>query len=799
MILEKYRACTRYPVLTPFCVLGASILAVHLFAAEPEKTAIAQIGSVKPEIFEVEPRGIQIGTTNRFKVTGTNLIGVTELKLHNSKLSGALLNSPEGTSNSVWLEIAAASDIPRGTYEISVKNTNAESSRLKLHVDDLPQYSSTAVESGAKSKPIFKLPISVWGVIDRPGEADEIAFEADAGDSLVFDLAAKSIGSKASVLLTLLDDHGSVLASNSGLDNDDPLLQFRILNKGKYHLRIADRTDAGSKDHFYRVSVGNFPMVIGVFPLGIPANQETDVQLIGFNLPTGKMARIKAGAPGELEVPIEPKFHTRRLFKVVVNEGPEFVEHEPNENLSNATHVAIGSAIDGRIDLRPGQQADTDLYEFEGRRDQTIVLETDAARRGSPIDTKIEVLDAQGKPVERLLLEAVRDSHVTFRSVDSNAEDLRVENWQEMELNQLMYLQGEVCKIYRMPQGPDSGFQFYSSGGKRRNYFDTSPVAHALEEPAYIVEPHPPGSASVPNGLPVFTIYYANDDDADRILGSDSKLLFTPPLDGKYFVRVGDTRGNGGERFVYRLLLYDAKPDFKVTITGVEPTIAAGAGKEFIATATRIDGFDGDIRLEISGLPKGFSALTPLVIQAGHLVAKGTINAAADATAPSESEATSAKVTATAMIHGQTTTREVNGFGKMTLASKPKLFVAVEPYDEAQTNFVERSNSAKPLEITIAPGQSIPAWLKIKRNGHDDLVTFTLESLPHGVIVDNIGLNGVLIPKGQDARRIFLTAAKWVPEVDRLFYAKAVQAESPTSLPILLHVRKLPNLSQKTP
>jgi len=134
-------------------------------------------------------------------------------------------------------------------------------------------------------------------------------------------------------------------------------------------------------------------------------------------------------------------------------------------------------------------------------------------------------------------------------------------------------------------------------------------------------------------------------------------------------------RGNGGERFVYRLLLYDAKPDFKVTITGVEPTIAAGAGKEFIATATRIDGFDGDIRLEISGLPKGFSALTPLVIQAGHLVAKGTINAAADATAPSESEATSAKVTATAMIHGQTTTREVNGVGKMTLASKPKLFV----------------------------------------------------------------------------------------------------------------------------
>src|SRR4029077_1406169 len=160
------------------------------------------------------------------------------------------------------------------------------------------------------------------------------------------------------------------------------------------------------------------------------------------------------------------------------------------------------------------------LFKFHAHAGQNLVVETDAARRGSPIDTKIEILDAEGKPVERLLLQAVRDSHITFKNIDSNTDDLRVENWQEMELNQLMYLQGEVCKIFRMPQGPDSGFQFYNVGNKRRNYFDTSPVAHALDEPAYIVEPHPPGTILVPNGLPVFTVYYSNDDEADRNLGS---------------------------------------------------------------------------------------------------------------------------------------------------------------------------------------------------------------------------------------------------------------------------------------
>src|SRR6266702_8821127 len=142
------------------------------------------------------------------------------------------------------------------------------------------------------------------------------------------------------------------------------------------------------------------------------------------------------------------------------------------------------------------------------------------------------------------------------------------------------------------------------------------------------------------------------------------------------------------------------------------------------------------------------------------------------------------------MIDGQPVTKQVNSLGKIKLGEKPKLFVALEPFEENATNFVERSPADKPLEITIAPGQTIPAWLKIKRNGHDDLVTFTVEGLPHGVIVDNIGLNGVLIPKDKNERQIFLTAAKWVPEQDRFCYAVENQAGRQTSLPVLLRVRK---------
>src|SRR5204863_4576119 len=225
-----------------------------------------------------------------------------------------------------------------------------------------------------------------------------------------------------------------------------------------------------------------------------------------------------------------------------------------------ATKINAPCAVAGRISAKE----DVDLFRFDAKAGQRLIIETTAAQRGSPIDTKIEVLHADGKPVERVMLQSVRNSAITFRGISSDTPDCRVENWEEMELNELLYMNGEVVRLFRAPQGPDSGFLFYTLNGKRRCYFDTSGTAHALDEPCYIVEPHPPGTKLVPNGLPAVTVFYANDDDADRKLGTDSRIHFVAPKDGSYLVRVTDTRGYFGDRFAYRLVVREAKPDFKV-------------------------------------------------------------------------------------------------------------------------------------------------------------------------------------------------------------------------------------------
>jgi len=669
-------------------------------------------------------------------------------------------------------------------------------------------------------------------------------------------------------------------------------------------------------------------------------------------------------------------------------------EAEPNDTPETANEVALPAIVSGTI-FKPGEdQPDADLFRFRTTAGARWILETDAAGGGSQLDSKIEVLHADGRPVQRVLLQAVRDSYITFRGIDGNSRDVRLHNWEEMKLNQYVYANGEVFKLFLAPRGPDSGFQLYPFTGSRRTYFDTTAIAHALHEPCYVVEPHPPGTTLIPNGLPQFSIHYVNDDDSLRQLGRDSRLTFTAPTDGQYLVRVTDVRDFGGPKYQYKLTLRRPQPDFRVTLQGTNPTVGAGSGKEFSLVVDRIDGFDGEVQVDITGLPPGFSATTPLVVEQGHRLAKGTINALPHAPKPTDANASASKVTATAIVGRKKITKKVNNFGRIALDYRPRLLVRLSPPGEPHVSLGERKwtvlepqsarsdggaelkvegdgsviaagkqpdkdtytivapvpkggvhsirletlgdkrlpgggpgragngnfaitgfsvtaavanqpdrakpikltsaesfysqpnwpvsdmldgkantgwavgyedrdmtfkvkqlggardhtayfklekpadwkpgtqltlkiesqsparqhnlgrfrisvtadpppplTAPKPPELVIAPGETITATLRVERSNFNQRVQFESLSLnlPHGVIIDNIGLNGVLIPEGQTERTIFLTAADWVPEQTRPFLLRANQEGQQTSWPMILHVRHPDQLAERSP
>jgi hypothetical protein len=535
-------------------------------------------------------------------------------------------------------------------------------------------------------------------------------------------------------------------------------------------------------------------VVTGAWPLAVPANAESELRLVGANLPADAAVRVKAGGEGELSVPIDAaRYRVRRDVKVLVSSLPQITEAEDNDTPATAQKMPAPGAANGRF----GVPGDVDHFRFSSRAGQGWAIETQAAQRGSPADTRIDVLHPDGRPVQRVVLRAVRDSYLTFRPVDANQGGGRFWHWQEMDLGQYLYMQGEVVKLFLAPQGPDSEWKFFTQGGKRRGYFDTSATAHPLDSPAYIVEAHPPGTALPPNGLPVFPLAYSNDDDADRKLGTDSKLLFTAPADGDYVVRVRDTRGAGGDRHVYRLIVRESAPDFRVSLDGVNPAVPVGSGVSFTARVDRIDGFEGPVTVEIRDLPEGFTVSTPLVIEAGHLEAKGTLFAAADCTSPTPEQRARVRIVARGAPRGREVEREVKGLGELSAAPPPRTLVWLEPDPEtagdaasADPRKARAEGSARRADgsITVKPGGRVSALLKVRRTGHNDRVTFDVENLPFGVIVDDIGLNGILIPEGAGERRIFLLCAAWAGEAERPAYARVREGPNPTSAPVTLRV-----------
>ncbi|MDA0590100.1 MAG: hypothetical protein O2820_10855 [Planctomycetota bacterium] len=472
----------------------------------------------------------------------------------------------------------------------------------------------------------------------------------------------------------------------------------------------------------------------------------------------------------------------------------EIAESEPNNTIDKATALTLPAKVKGRIH-REGDATDddVDLFRFDAKAGETWIFEVNAARSKSPLDSTIAILDSEGKPVPRVLLQAVRDSYIRFRGIDSDTKDCRLQNWAEMDLNQYLYMNGEVVKLWLWPRGPDSGYIFYEQSGKRVNFFDTTAMSHALQEPCYIVEPHAPGTKLIPNGLPTFPLNYENDDDPEREFGSDSRLTFTAPADGVYYVRLSDVRSFSGESFTYELTARAARPDFAVTLGGANPSVAAGSGKEFSVSTNRSDGYEGPIEIHIESLPPGFHATSPLIIQPGQFLAYGTINAAKDAPALTPENAKATRVIATATIDGRKVTHDVNNFGEIKLVEAPKFLVAIGPdtTDGADAKPPE-FGTGNPLELTISPGETITARVHIERSkDFKGRVGFEAiaQNLPHGVIVDNVGLSGLLIVEGTSQRQFFLTAADWVPETTRIFHLKS-REEAQTSWPIIVHVRK---------
>ena len=790
------------------------LLASSMAAAESADGHPTGSRTTPPTIESIAPRGVTTGATHTLIVEGYNLRRASSVYFSDSSVSGRVVEVTSVPDVPEPPRLGAAGLIssvdlgplpPRYRVEIELSvdaNADLGPIRFRLATDfgispegkvlvepeyyvaseDGQEQASDSDEGSPRNAP---LPAILAGVISEPGDEDYFAISVEAGQQLVFTEGGAKIGSKINPIIDLLTaDHSPVRLGRQERDRAGRAFAHRFEEAGNYVVRVSDYQRDGSKDHFYRLAVGGYPVVESAYPLGLRRGDSVTVALKGFNLGDGKLdVRGEPSWMDEHTVVVRPDTNEGRSFntvKLALGDHPEVEATGKNTAVATAQQVAAPVTINGRL------TADSHYYRFEAKKDQLVLVDVTAAQVGSRLDSVIDVLAADGRPIESATVRAVAVTYTDLFDHTSKQAEIRLQLSNDFDAGDYLMLGSEVMLVTRMPRQPDEGIALESfppiipgrptGGAVRLSSLGTSPQAHAKGTPMYKVQIHPPGAEFPPNGLPLVHLYHHNDDGRFPH-GRDSLLEFEAPADGEYLVRIRDTHGRSGEDFSYRLALRPPREDFRLSADPRAPNIPQGERVPVRVTAFRDDGFDGSIHVAVEDLPPGIHA-DDTVIPSGQMVATIMLHADTDSAIGA---AFPLKIRGTARIDGKWVTKSANPADTLQFVS------VTAPADIVITT--------DKREVVLEPGEDARIRVSVTRkNGFAGRVPVEVLNLPPHTDTPEVGLNRIMITEEENARTFSIRALPGAQPLEQLIYVSGIvetRSPQPTSFtaePIVLKI-----------
>lgn len=715
--------------------------------------AFAQTGTrmTPPTLRDISQRGIARGTTVELTVEGFNLAGAKRVLFSDPAVKGRIVRVKElpdlpdirlgsnGTAstvdlgplpprNQVTVEVEVDAEAAVGPVSFRVETPLGTSPEGTLLVE--PYYGeSPDKEPNDTIEGAFAvyLPSILTGAISKAGDVDHFQIRVKAGTTLAFENGGMAVGSTLQPVVGILDAEGKVL-QEYGYDGGREAVQFAhtFAKDGTYYVRVSDYEKSGRATHAYRIKVGEFGLISGVFPLGLQRGKTADITLEGVHLGEGK-SRVAGTASQEdpNAVFLRPETADGAAFqrlKLALNEEPEVMA----KGEAAAQTVAVPVTVNGRLSAAGSSHR----FRFAAKKGQELVLDVNARRLGSLLDSFIEVLDASGKRIEQAVVRPVVETFTTLRDHDSAQPGVRITHWNNIHVGDYMLMGQEVVRVAALPRTPDEDIRFENFMGQRRAFFNSSSEAQANDKAVYKVLMHPAGTMLPPNGLPL-TRLYAQNDDGGAGWGKDSFLRFTAPTDGEYIAVIRDVQGLGGDNYAYRLTVREPRPDFQLSVAPANPNVPKGGAIPLTVTAIRSDGFDGPITVTLENLPAGFTASTGTILP-GQNAAVIVLRAAADAVLA---------VPAPMLAMGKA--------GKLARAANPG--DALQLISLAPQADVQMTSETRVVEIE--PGGVATVTVKIVRNnGFGGRVPVDVLNLPPRTLLPSFGLNGVLLNEDETER-----------------------------------------------
>lgn len=393
----------------------------------------------QPRIASIFPVGAKAGTTVDVTALGTDLEDATALVFTHPGIKGDLIPPPPEPPadpkkkdppkkktpppTEAKFKVSVAADVPPGAYDVRVVNKYGVSNPRLFVVGDKLEVNEKEPNNDTAEAQKVELGTTINGIINNQVDVDYSSFAAKAGQRILIHCAASSIDSKLKPLVEVFAPDGKRLANARNYQDADALADVAIPADGEYLVRLTEFAhQAGSADHFYRLTIAAMPWIDAVYPPIVEPGKPANVTLFGRNLPGGKPVpgmtidgrpidslavtvtppvqpgqtqfRRRVDPPTGLQDSFEHRLPGSNAIPLYVAGGPVTLEKDADNNKPEAAEaIAVPCELAGRIEKR----YDRDWYSFTAKKDDKFTIELFADRIGSNMDGYLTIRNAANK------------------------------------------------------------------------------------------------------------------------------------------------------------------------------------------------------------------------------------------------------------------------------------------------------------------------------------------------------------------------------------------------------------------
>ena len=397
------------------------------------------------------------------KAAGITDEEIKEMEVYRKREADPKRQPNDQIAEELTLEITIDANAKPGKREMRVITPDSMSNPIWFHVGLWREVRETEPNDTKPDAAIgYMLPVVVNGQI-MPGDRDRFSFTARKGTRLVINAAvrdvmpylADAVPGWFQGTLVLYDAKGDELAYAGAFHyRQDPVIYFEVPEDGEYVVGIRDSIHRGREDFVYRLTLGELPFVTGIFPFGGRAGTEVAVELQGWNLVETQLnvrAVVNRNRPIRwYSIPQTDKVSID--FPLRIDMTSEVLDQEPNNDRETAQEVTLPIIVNGRID----KPDDVDVFRFDAHG--KLVAEVFARRGGSPLDSALTLIDAEGKEIgfnddyedkAQPLITHHADSRLVVTLSGKSPFSLRLADAQRKGGNDFIY------RLYIRPPRPD--------------------------------------------------------------------------------------------------------------------------------------------------------------------------------------------------------------------------------------------------------------------------------------------------------------------------------------------------------